>query len=133
MDKKLKFELRRKTFHLFGLSIILCYWLAEKYYNKQTALLALTFILIIFIVVEYFVIIKKKKILFLHTLRRPSESKKIAGTVYFALGAIIAFAAFDFIIALVVLLMLVFGDLSAALIGIAYGKHKIRKGSKIKG
>ena len=68
----------------------------------------------------------KKKIPFFHRFWRKSERNRLGGEVYFVIGAIIVFTAFDFRIAVAALLMTVFGDMIAPLVGIAYGKSKIK-------
>ena len=75
---------------------------------------------------EYFRVLKKKKIPLFDIFWRKSEKGKLAGYVYFAIGAIIAFSVFDFNIAVAVLLMTTFGDMAAAIFGITFGRHWIK-------
>ena len=131
MNKKLVFELKRKSIHLLALIFILIYWLAKKEYTQQIALLTLIFILICFLIIEFLRLNRKKKIPFLHIFLRDSEEDKLIAHIPFFLGTIIAFAVFNFTIALTVVLMAIFGDLAAAVIGVAYGKHKILENSNI--
>ena len=42
------------------------------------------------------------------------------------LGVIIAFAVFDFEIAVVAILMMIFGDMTAAIVGLTFGKHWLK-------
>lgn len=76
---------------------------------------------------EYFRIIRKKKIPIFHIFFRNREKNKLAGYIYFIIGAIIVLAVFDFRIALVALLMTTFGDMAAALFGMHFGKHWLKK------
>jgi len=126
MKKRVNFELKRKLFHLTSLLYILVFYLMNKYFNKQIALLSLIFIFIFFITLEFFRINRKKKIPLFSILFRTKEKDKLAGNVYFTIGAIIAFAVFDFRIAVAALLMTTLGDMAAALFGIQFGKHWIK-------
>jgi len=121
------FELKRKFIHLFSLLFIAIYVLILNNFNKQIALLSLLGLLILFLVIEYFRLVKKKKIFFIHIFFREFEKEKLAGYIYFILGAIIAFAVFDFKIAIAALLMTTFGDMAAALFGIKFGKKWLKK------
>ncbi|MCK5149717.1 CTP--2,3-di-O-geranylgeranyl-sn-glycero-1-phosphate cytidyltransferase [Candidatus Pacearchaeota archaeon] len=127
MGKSFGFELRRKLIHLTSLIPIILYVLIAKYISRSLALLSLTFVLIIFLSIEFIRIKHKKKIPFIHVFYRNKEKNKIASHVYFMLGIIIAFSIFDFRIAFVALLMTIFGDLTAALVGMKFGKHKIKR------
>ena len=121
---KLAFEVKRKTIHVLGLSYVLFYWVALKIFqSSQIAMLLLLSTLLIFISIEFFRITEHKKIPILHVLWRPKEENTLGGQVYYILGMILALAIFDFQIALAVILMTVFGDMAAAIFGIAFGKH----------
>ena len=126
MANSLTFELRRKLIHLTSLTPIIIYVLIAKYISKSVALLSLTFFLIVFLSMEFIRIIHKKKLPFIHVFYRHKEKNKIASHVYFMLGIVIAFSIFDFRIAFVALLMTLFGDFAAALVGMKFGKHKIK-------
>jgi phytol kinase len=120
---KLAFEAKRKFIHLFGLFYVGIYWVALRFLGKQIALLILLAALIGFISVEFFRINQKMKIPVFHVFWRPREENSLGGQVYYILGVILALALFDFKIALAVILMTVFGDMAAAIFGIAFGKH----------
>jgi len=121
---KLAFEVKRKAIHVLGLSYVLFYWVALKIFqSSQIAMLLLLSTLLIFISIEFFRITQHKKIPILHVLWRPKEENTLGGQVYYILGMILALAIFDFQIALAVILMTVFGDMAAAIFGIAFGKH----------
>jgi|TARA_B100001971_G_scaffold210110_1_gene234921 dolichol kinase len=126
MNPKLKFEIKRKFIHLFALAYIGIYLYFQTNFNHSTGLIALTSILAFFLILEYYRILKKKKIPIIHIFWRGSEKNKLGGHVYFVLGAIIAFSVFDIQIAITALLMTIFGDMAAAIIGISFGKHWIQ-------
>jgi len=90
-------------------------------------LLLFLFALIIFITIEFFRIIKRKKIPIFHIFWRTKEENSLSGLVYFMLGILIAFTVFEFDIALAVILMTIFGDMAAAIFGIAFGKHWVKQ------
>ena len=125
---KLTFELKRKAVHIFGLLYVLYYWLALKYLDShQIGILILLTFIVFFIAVDYFRIIKNKRIPIVQFLWRKKEKDVLGGQVYYVLGITIALAFFEFQIALAVILMTVLGDTAAAIFGIAFGKHWIKK------
>lgn len=122
------FEFKRKAFHILGLGYILFYWLALGIFKShQIAMLCLLAVLLFFIVIEFFRLVGKKKIPVFHFLWREKEKDILGGQVYYILGVILAFGLFDFEIAAAVILMTVLGDMSAAIFGIAFGKHWIKQ------
>lgn len=127
MKKKLIFELKRKVVHLLSLIFLIIYIAVAFLFNKKIALLSLTFILIIFLILDYYRIVKKKKIPLFNIFWRKEEENRLGGNVYFLIGIILSFAFFDYSIALTALLMATFGDMAAALIGIRFGKHYLKK------
>ncbi len=123
--KKLVFELKRKTVHALASIYLVVYWLFLKLFGYRIAILVLVATLLFFIIVEFFRIIEHKKIPVFHFLWRRKEENSLGGQVYFMLGLVLALSVFEFKIALAVTLMTVFGDMAAALFGIAFGKHWI--------
>ena len=124
---KLGFELKRKAIHVLGVFYVLLYWVTLKLFSHLIAMLVLLSIFLTFIVIEYFRINEHRKIPIFHILWREKEENTLGGQVFMILGMIIALAIFDFKIALVVILMAQFGDMAAAIFGIAFGKHWIKK------
>ncbi|MDP2947454.1 MAG: CTP--2,3-di-O-geranylgeranyl-sn-glycero-1-phosphate cytidyltransferase [Nanoarchaeota archaeon] len=124
--EKLYFEIKRKFVHAFGIFFVLIYWIFMKLYNHQTGLLVLIGILLFFVVIEFFRIYEGKRIPIIHFLWREKEENSLGGQVYFVLGVILALSIFDFNIALSVILMTTFGDMAAALFGIAFGSHWVK-------
>jgi dolichol kinase len=56
---------------------------------------------------------------------REREKNNVTGSIFFIAATIITFAVFDYTIAILALMLTVFGDLASALVGIKFGKHKI--------
>jgi dolichol kinase len=98
-----------------------------KFFGHRIAILILLATLISFIAIEFFRVIEHKKIPIFHIFWRAKEENTLGGQVYLILGFIIALSLFDFPIAITVILMAVFGDTAAAIFGIAFGKHWIKK------
>ncbi len=126
MDKKFSFEIKRKIFHFFSISYIFIYYYISKYFSHRAALLCLVFILILLLFIEFVKIKYQKKVPLFHPLYREKEKNSLSGSIYLIIGVIIAFAIYDFEIAVVALLMMIFGDMAATLIGIRFGKHWLK-------
>jgi len=124
---KLAFEAKRKFVHILGLGYVIIYYVAMKLLGSQIAILILLATLILFIAIEFFRVIEHRKIPIFHFLWRPKEENTLGGQVYYLLGLIIALSIFEFPIAIAVILMTIFGDMAAAIFGIAFGKHWIKK------
>lgn len=117
------FELKRKSVHLLSIIFILVYYYIQKFFSHQTAILTLVFIFISISFLEFVRLKLGKEFSFLNGLYREREKDKIPSSIYLLLGVIIAFSAFNFNIAVTALLMMMFGDLAAALFGIGLGRH----------
>lgn len=122
-----KKELARKFIHLLAVIYLVIYILVSDMFDSQIALLVLVFMLIILIELEYFRMEIGMKIPIMSTIwkyvRREKEREVLGGDIFFLLGAIIVLAIFDIKIAIAAILMTVFGDMAAALVGKRYGKH----------
>ncbi len=128
MEKgKFIFELKRKLIHLLSLLFVVIYILLKRYFGHKIGLMGLVFILIVFLWLDYFRVVLGKRIPFFHIFYRDEEKEILGGNVYFIVGTIIAFAVFDFRIALAALLMTTFGDMAAALFGVSLGRRKLYK------
>jgi len=64
---------------------------------------------------------------------RRRERNNITSSVFFVLATIVAIAVFDYDVAILALLLTVFGDLVSALVGIRWGKHKLFRNKTIEG
>jgi dolichol kinase len=118
------FEIKRKLVHLSSVIYILIYYLVETYFSQRTALLTLVFILIFFSFLEFLKLRYNRQIPLFHLIYRDSERNALSGSIYLAIGVIIAFAIFDFNIAVTAILMMIVGDTASAIMG-KIGNHKI--------
>ncbi len=119
-------ELKRKIFHIFSVVFLLAYLLVKEFFGEKPALIILTFILVLFIKLEFFRIKRKKKIPFVADLWREKERNSIGGEIFLLIGMIIALAVFEFKIAVAAILMAIFGDSVAAIVGMRFGKHWLK-------
>ncbi len=131
MTWNFKNELARKTVHLLAVFILLVYFIASEMFNTQIALIILVLVLIFFLELEYLRLEIAKDIPFLRWfwkyVKRRKEKNRIGGDVFFLIGAILVLAVFDVRIAIASILMLIFGDMAAALIGKRFGKNYFMK------
>ena len=127
MTSKFIFELKRKFIHVFALLYIAIYYIFAVSYGHNWGIVALVAVLYFFLILEFFRLESKYKIPIFHIFWREKEKDKFGGQIYFVLGAIIVFAFFDFRIAVAAILMTIFGDMAAALFGIQFGKHWLKK------
>jgi dolichol kinase len=126
-------EMVRKLFHLMELPILLGYTIIRSTFGDKLASLAITAVLIILLEIEYIRLEYKLQIPKVIDVLRRHEKENVAGAIFFIAATIIAFSAYDYQIALIALLMTVFGDLASALIGIKFGKHRIYKQKTLEG
>ena len=119
--------------HLLELPVLCGYSLVRFVFNDKIAILGLTCILIILLEIEYIRLEYKLKIPKVIDIWRKHERDNIAGNIFFIAATIICFAAYDYEIALLALLMTVFGDLASALIGSKFGKFRIYKSKTLEG
>jgi len=129
----IKKELKRKAIHLLAISFIIIFILIFSTFGKTIALLVLVFLLIIFLELDYVRVELRKKIPLISGLWRLKEKDRPGGQVFFLIGSIISLAVFDFDIALTAILMTVFGDMAAALIGKKFGRTWLTKKKALEG
>ena len=125
MDKSIQKEIIRKLFHLMEIPLLLAYSIIRYVWSEQIAIFVLTAILLVLLEIEYVRLEVRPKIPQIVNVFRPRERNNVTGTVFFIMATIICFAVFDYSIAFMALIMAVFGDLSSALVGIKWGKHKL--------
>lgn len=118
------FELKRKLVHVLSIVYIIVYSLLNELFSKRTALLTLVLILIILSFLEFLQMKYNRKIPIFHQFYRENERDSFSGSIYLLIGTIIAFAVFDFNIAVTAILMMFLGDTASALVG-RLGKHRV--------
>ncbi len=119
----LKKELQRKTVHVTSVLIVIAYF----FLPKTVILLILTVLLIIFLELEFVRIDLRLKLPVFQQFYRDKEKDRLAGHVFFIMGAIIAISVFDKNIAMAAILMTTFGDTCAAIFGKRFGRTWIPK------
>lgn len=131
--KKLRREILRKLFHLYQLPMILGYVGLRYYLSERIAVFAIVIVLVIVLEYEFLRLDLNVKVPDPFGIMRKHEKKNVSGMLFMVLATIVVFTVFDFRIAITALLITVFGDLVSALIGIKYGKHKIKTGKTWEG
>jgi phytol kinase len=114
-------EIGRKGLHIIVLVAIMLFYAIRSQSDSQHSLLFLIAVLVLLIILEYLRLELNLKVPFFHRFIRPKDEHKTHGSILFFSSTIIALAVFDTPIALAALLMTVFGDTSAAIIGRKYG------------
>lgn len=133
MKKKVAREILRKLFHLYQIPVILGYIILRYQFSERVAIFALVILLMIILEFEMLRLEWKVKFPDPFGIMRKSEKYRATGMLYMILSTIVVFAVFDFRIALVALLLTVFGDLVSAVVGIQFGKRRIKNGKSWEG
>lgn len=131
--KSLRKEILRKLFHLMEVPLLIGYTVFRHYFNERIATLIITVVFLLLLEIEYVRLEYKPKIPEMFNVFRHKEQNNVTGTIFFIAATIIVFAAFDYPIALTALLLTVFGDLAAALVGIKFGRHFLYKDKTLEG
>ncbi len=126
-------EIKRKAIHVAILLVIILYSLLEKSVSKQLSLFTLIFILLFLLVTEYIRLELNIEVPIIRQIIKAKEERKMHGAIYFLTATILALAVFDFKIALAALLMTVFGDMFAAIVGQGFGKTLVFKNKTLTG
>ncbi len=134
MKWNFKRELARKFVHFVSLLVLFVYFMATDIFSERIALIILVFILIVFLEFEYLRLEVGKKVgekvpilkNIWQFVRRDKEKNKLGGDIFFLIGAVLVLAVFDTEIAMAAILMTIFGDISAAVIGSTFGKHYLK-------
>jgi dolichol kinase len=133
MNKIQKNEIKRKLIHLLSIIYVICY----IYYDKTITLVGLAVVIFIVIVFENIRLKSKNINNFLKKIDgfyRFNEINKFSGLIWTLLGSFITILLFNNKhIIIVSFLYFIFGDASAALIGVFIGKHKIFKKKSLEG
>lgn len=132
-QKSLRKEILRKLIHLMELPLLVSYTVVRNYFGQQLATLLITAVFLVLLEIEYIRLEHHLMIPELTNLLRKKERRNVTGSIFFIAATIIVFAAFDYPIALTAMLLTIFGDLAAALVGIKFGRHNLYKGKTVEG
>lgn len=123
--KSFQKEVVRKMFHLLEVPLLLLYTLLRQWWSEEAAIIVLTACLLVLLEIEYIRLEVKPRLPKIMNVFRARERNNVTGTFFFLCATIIAFSAFDYEVALLALLMTVFGDLVSALVGMEFGKRPL--------
>jgi phytol kinase len=118
-------EIGRKIIHIFALGYLVVYFVFAVEFSHRVGLLALAGLLVVQIVLEYVRLQLKLNLpllKYLNNFHRYSEENSLGGELYFLLGVLVSLSVFETAIAVAAVLMTVFGDMAAALVGRRYGR-----------
>lgn len=124
-------EILRKLIHVAVLGLIFAYTYLAIHFSPKIGILALTALLMVFLELEYIRLdyrprFTRKLAKFIEKLLlRKREKNHLIGSIYIVSSTIIAFAAFDYPIAFLALLLMIFGDMASAIFGMAFGGPQI--------
>jgi phytol kinase len=122
-------EVARKVIHVFALVYLACYFFFAVLFSHQIGLLVLGGLLALGIIIESLRLqlgVHLPLIGYLYNFRRQKELEGVGAEIYFLLGVIVSLAVFETAIAVAAILMTVFGDLTAALVGKRWGRLRLR-------
>ncbi len=124
MDSTLFHEFKRKLIHMVSVIYPLMYF---YFFDKFTMIVIITSLFFAVLLWDVLRIrgIKIKLLTFFYTVVREKEGKRLVGATYFLASNFIVILFFPKDVAILSMLILVLCDTAAALIGKAYGKHKI--------
>ena len=121
-------ELKRKTIHLIGLLIPICYYFFREEDKIIAVIILLSLTAILFSLELLRLTNKRARRYFLthfSSLLRTHEKQKITGTGYYLLSALLSVSFFEKKLAIACLSFLVLGDMFATIIGTRWGHTKI--------
>ncbi len=126
-------EIKRKAFHFAGLSIPISYYFVDR----STAIYVMIGLNIFYFLAEIlrFVSPPLRRIFlrYFAPLLRRDEHKRITGTGYYLIGALLSIFLFRKPFAIVSLCFLIIGDFFAALVGVHWGRTKIVGSKSLEG
>ena len=125
-------EMERKTFHLTGLLVPILYEYLMRYHRwtqLEYSTLCWTITTMVWIADSVRVLLPNSMSYFPYSLLsriiRDKERHQLSGTSYFGLGCTLAISFFPPAVAIVSIMWLVLGDMSAALIGVSIGGETV--------
>ena len=113
--------------------MILGYVVLRSYSSERIAIMTIVVVLMVILEYEFLRLHTNFKIPDPFGIMRPREKKSVSAMLFVALSTIVVFSVYDFKIAITAMLIMVFGDLASALIGIKYGKHRLKSGKSWEG
>lgn len=131
--KSFKKEILRKLFHLMEVPVLIGYTVIRHLFSERLAILAVTALLLLLLEIEYVRLEYIPKLPKSIDVFRGKERNNVTGMIFFICSTIIVFAGFDYPIAVMALLLTVFGDLTAALVGIKFGRHPMYRDKTLEG
>ena len=119
-------ELRRKSVHLVGLIVPICY----IFIDKRQAAIAVGILVLIALLIELLkAVLPPFRDLFYQVftpvLRSNERKGAITGATYYLIGAFLPILIFPKILAIVCIFFMILGDMAAALIGKKWGRTKL--------
>ncbi len=120
-------EIERKTFHLTGLLVPLSYHICTAYWWNQADFITFSWRCTAFIwLCDLFRVMVPSSMHYLpfsllRRIIREKEMGQLSGTCYFSLGCTLSMQLYPPAVAVTSIVWLVVGDMSAALIGVAFG------------
>jgi len=132
MNARFRQEVVRKFFHLSGVTVPLAY----HFFGRDVAILYTSAALLAFLLLEFIRIRAHSLFPLVKTadmVQRQKEKTAIAAYVYFCIAAVISIYFFKMNAVVVGLLAALIGDASAAVIGVRFGRHKIKSGKSLEG
>lgn len=130
---RLQKELLRKFVHLLEIPVLVGYSVARYFWGESAAIIVLTALLLILLEIEYVRLEVRPKLPAMLNVFRRHEKNNVASTVFFVAATVICVSAFDYRIAMLALLMTVFGDLVSALVGMEFGKTSLFRKKTLEG
>jgi len=134
-----KREAGRKAIHAFIMLFPCIYFFFRGLFGHLEGLLALVALLVLGIVIEYLRLEHRVRLPILSWLwdnfRREKQKDRMGAEIYALLGVIVALGVFDIRVATAAIMMSIFGDSAAALVGVRYGRIQpaIFRGKSIEG
>ncbi len=128
-------EISRKGYHLLGLLIPLIYLFSDV--ERIAALVvvgALWIVAVLFDILRFSIpALNAFSLKMMRGFLREGETFKPNGMVYYMLACFLVILFWDRITACISLIVLVAGDAMAAIVGLAWGRHKIWCGKSLEG
>ncbi|RKY04065.1 hypothetical protein DRP77_04855 [Candidatus Poribacteria bacterium] len=136
MDEKMRGELKRKAIHFAGLLIPIFYYIFPED-RKWLAVWILCGIAVLYFTSELLRFthpqVNRFILMRVSALLRKDEHQKVTGSGYYLIGALLSIILFDKMVAIVSMLFLIFGDFSAAVVGMRWGRVKLIGSKSLEG